>query len=72
MKRIEIGGVIPASAVSMGCMRLTDVKSSVDSVIGTALDCGIDFLTTPISMAAENARSFSAIIFPHTRISVIK
>ena len=43
MKRIEIGGVIPASAVSMGCMRLTDVKSSVDSVIGTALDCGIDF-----------------------------
>ena len=43
MKRIEIGGVIPASAVSMGCMRLTDVKISVDSVIGTALDCGIDF-----------------------------
>ena len=43
MKRIKVGGVIPASAVAMGCMRLTDTKSSVDSVIGTALDCGIDF-----------------------------
>ena len=43
MKRIKVGGVIPASAVAMGCMRLTDTKASVDSVIGTALDCGIDF-----------------------------
>lgn len=43
MKRIKVGGVIPASAVEMGCMRLTDTKASVDSVIGTALDCGIDF-----------------------------
>lgn len=43
MKRIKVGGVIPASAVAMGCMRLTDTKSSVDSVIGTALDCGIDY-----------------------------
>ena len=43
MKRIKVGGVIPASAVAMGCMRLTDTKTSVDSIIGTALDCGIDF-----------------------------
>ena len=43
MKRIKVGGVIPASAVAMGCMRLTDTKTSVDSVIGTALESGIDF-----------------------------
>lgn len=43
MKRIKVGGVIPASAVAMGCMRLTDTKTSVDSIIGTALESGIDF-----------------------------
>lgn len=43
MKRIKVGGVIPASAVAMGCMRLSDTKTSVDSIIGTALESGIDF-----------------------------
>lgn len=42
MKQIKIGGVIPASAVSMGCMRICDADSkAVDRIIGTALDCGV-------------------------------
>ena len=43
MKRLKIGGVIDASAVAMGCMRITDAKVPVDTLIGTALDLGIDY-----------------------------
>ena len=43
MKRISVGGKVPASAVAMGCMRLTDAKVSVDKLVETALGLGIDF-----------------------------
>lgn len=43
MKKITVGGSIPASAVAMGCMRLADKADIADEIIGTALDCGIDF-----------------------------
>ena len=43
MKHITLGGLLPASAVGMGCMRLADAKEPPDRVIGTALECGIDF-----------------------------
>ncbi len=43
MKQRLLGGQLPVSAVAMGCMRLTDAKETPDRVIGTALDCGIDF-----------------------------
>ncbi|MBR6361249.1 MAG: aldo/keto reductase [Clostridia bacterium] len=43
MKRITVGGRISASAVAMGCMRITDSKVSLDELIGTALELGIDF-----------------------------
>ncbi len=42
MKSINIGGKINCSAVAMGCMRIKDAKDSVDKIIGTALECGID------------------------------
>ncbi len=43
MKRISVGGKIPASAVAMGCMRIKDASADVDRIIGTALECGIDY-----------------------------
>ncbi len=42
MKQRLLGGVLPVSAVAMGCMRLTDAKETPDRVIGTALELGID------------------------------
>ena len=43
MKQLCIGGKINGSAVAMGCMRIKDAKDSVDRIIGTALECGIDY-----------------------------
>lgn len=43
MKQLSIGGLLPASRIALGCMRLADAKQSPEKVIGTALDCGIDF-----------------------------
>lgn len=43
MKKIIVGGCIPASAIAMGCMRLADKAEAADEILGTALDCGIDF-----------------------------
>ncbi len=43
MKRISIGGLISASAVAMGCMRLTDSKVSADNLLGNAAELGIDY-----------------------------
>lgn len=42
MKQLCVGGKINCSAVAMGCMRIKDAKDSVDKIIGTALECGID------------------------------
>lgn len=36
MKQRLLGGVLPVSAIAMGCMRLTDAKGGVDRVIGAA------------------------------------
>ena len=38
-----VGGRIPASAVAMGCMRLTDAKVSADALISGAMELGIDY-----------------------------
>ena len=44
MKRITVGGVIPASAVSLGCMRMAGLdEKGVDTIMETALECGVDF-----------------------------
>ena len=39
MKNINVGGMIPSSAVAMGCMRINN--SDPDRLIKTALDCGV-------------------------------
>ena len=44
MKNILIGNEISASAVSLGCMRMASLdEKSVDAVMETALECGINF-----------------------------
>ena len=43
MQKRMLGGVLPAGAVAMGCMRLADAKEAPDRVIGAALALGIDF-----------------------------
>ena len=43
MKQLLLGGVLPASAVAMGCMRLGGAKEPVDRVIGTALELDVNF-----------------------------
>ena len=43
MKNIKIGGIVDASAVSMGCMRLEGAnKKDVPTIINTAIECGIN------------------------------
>ena len=59
MKQIRLGGKLPVSALAMGCMRLTDAKTPLSDLIGTALSLGINFSTTRTSTAAADARSFS-------------
>lgn len=42
MKKILIGGIVEASAVSMGCMRMCNAeKKNIPSIIETAVECGI-------------------------------
>jgi len=41
MKQINVGGMVPASAVAMGCMRINE--ENADRLIGTALECGINW-----------------------------
>ncbi len=43
MKKRMLGGLLPVSAVAMGCMRLTNAEQTPDKVLGTALELGIDF-----------------------------
>lgn len=44
MKYIKIGNKFDASAVSLGCMRMSDLDEiKVDAIMETALDNGIDF-----------------------------
>ncbi len=43
MKRMLIGNCIDAPAISMGCMRIKNAEKDADKIIGTALECGIDY-----------------------------
>ena len=42
MLQRTLGGLLPVSAIGMGCMRLAEAKEPTDRVIGTALEMGID------------------------------
>ena len=43
MKQRLLGNTLPVSAIAQGCMRLADAKETPDRVLGTALECGINF-----------------------------
>ena len=43
MKQLNIGNAMNASAVAMGCMRLKGADENVDTVVKTALECGINY-----------------------------
>ena len=43
MKRMTIGNCIDAPRVAMGCMRLKGAEENADKILGTALECGIDY-----------------------------
>lgn len=44
MKKISVGGVLQASEISLGCMRITELsKKDAEKLINTALEEGIDF-----------------------------
>ena len=44
MKTIKLGNNLPASAISMGCMRISGMeKSALNNLLATAFDNGIDF-----------------------------
>ena len=44
MKYIELGGAFSASAISLGCMRMSNLEENkIDAIMNTALDNGIDF-----------------------------
>ena len=44
MKQILIGGKIPASAISLGCMRISGMsKKDAEKLLRTAIDEGINF-----------------------------
>ena len=43
MKQRLLGNTLPVSAIAQGCMRLADAKETPDRILGTALECGINF-----------------------------
>jgi len=44
MKTVKVGGKLKASAIVLGCMRISDMTvTDVQKLIQTALDGGIDF-----------------------------
>lgn len=43
MKRLLIADKLDAPVIAMGCMRLNGAAESVDKIISTALECGIDY-----------------------------
>jgi len=44
VKKISVGGVLQASEISLGCMRITELsKKDAEKLINTALEEGIDF-----------------------------
>ena len=67
MKNIKIGGVIDASAVSVGCMRLSGKsENEIDRIIGTALECGVNhFDHADIYGGGECERLFGEYIKAH-------
>lgn len=69
MKYIKIGGIIPSSAVSLGCMRIKDADNKPDEIIETALECGINhFDHADIYGGGECERIFGNYLKTHSSL----
>ncbi|MGN0524205.1 MAG: aldo/keto reductase family oxidoreductase [Eubacterium sp.] len=70
MKQILIGGIIPSSAISLGCMRICKAEESkIDEIIETALECGINhFDHADIYGGGESERIFGEYLKTHPSI----
>lgn len=59
MKNITIGNQINASAVSLGCMRMSDLdEKRVDAIMNTALECGVNFFDHADIYGVGNSERF--------------
>lgn len=64
MKTINVGGVVPASAISLGCMRIAGASpKQAEALVRTALENGIDFFDhADIYGGGESERVFAQAI----------
>lgn len=59
MKNITIGNELNASAVSLGCMRMSDLdEKHVDAIMDKALECGINFFDHADIYGVGNSERF--------------
>jgi predicted aldo/keto reductase-like oxidoreductase len=58
MKYIEVPNTdMKASEISLGCMRISSLANQeISTLIHTAMNEGINFLTTPMCMEVESVR----------------
>ncbi len=70
MKRISIGGAMTASAISLGCMRMSDLDDArVDAIMDTALAHGINFFDhADIYGGGEAENRFGAYLRRHAGV----
>ena len=64
MKQICMGGVLPASAVSLGCMRINTLQEGeAAALLATAMEKGIDFFDhADIYGGGESERVFARAV----------
>ena len=76
MKQLQVGGVLPASAVSLGCMRINALQDGeAAALLATAMDNGIDFFDhADIYGGGESERVFAraakAVGIPRDRMRI--
>ncbi|MBE6615544.1 MAG: aldo/keto reductase family oxidoreductase [Ruminococcaceae bacterium] len=70
MKTIQIGGVLPVSAVSLGCMRMSGLSDArVDAIMDCALENGINhFDHADIYGGGNSERLFGGYLKRHTGV----
>ncbi len=64
MKRIKVGGVLPASAVALGCMRINALDTAeAAALLNAAVDGGVDFFDhADIYGGGESERVFARAV----------
>ncbi len=57
IKKIKIGNRFEASAIALGCMRISNMsRKEIATLLQTALNCGVNFSIMPIFMAAVSQK----------------